>query len=227
MDGIREKIIRFISMFEIKCLILFLYMLYINDHLERISEKQVQEAICLLPSWRKEQALKFKHLEGQRECTLAYLELCRGLQLEYGIHELPLFTYNKEGKPSLIAHPDIHFSISHCKKAIGCYISSVPCGLDIECLRPAHKPLVKYCMNEEECQQIFTSSNPDAAFISLWTKKEAVFKLKGTGINDDIKEILSPRNTEDISIVTIPNLIHGYILSVAQHSSDRIIQLWK
>ena len=85
-------------------------------------------------------------------------------------------------------------------------------------------------MNEEECQQIFSSPNPDAAFISLWTKKEAVFKLKGTGINDDIKEILSQENTKDISIVTIPNLYRRYIISVAQYKSDITnteIQLWK
>ncbi len=86
--------------------------------------------------------------------------------------------------------------------------------------------LVKYCMNEEEYQQIFSAPNPDEAFITLWTRKEAVFKLKGTGINDDIKDILSPRNTEGICIQTVPNLYHGYILSVAQYS-DAKIQLWK
>ena len=207
-----------------------LRMLYINDHLERIKEKQVEKAISLLPSWRREQALKYKHFEGKRECALAYLELCRGLRLEYNIPEMPLFSYDKHQKPSLYAYPHIHFSLSHCKEAIGCFISNAPCGLDIECLRSANETLVRYCMNEEECQQIFSSPNPDAAFISLWTKKEAVFKLKGTGINDDIKEILSQENTKDISIVTIPNLYRRYIISVAQYKSDITnteIQLWK
>lgn len=213
-------------MFEIKCLILFLRMLYINDHLECISEKLVEKAISLLPSWRKEQALKFRYLEGKRECALAYLELCRGLQLEYNIQEKPIFVYDSNKKPALNNYPHIHFSLSHCKKAIGCFVSNEPCGLDIECLRPAQEVLVRYCMNEEECQQIFSSPNPDAAFISLWTKKEAVFKLKGTGINDDIKDILSPENTKGISIVTVPNLYRGYIISVAQYS-DTKIQLWK
>ena len=196
-------------------------MLYINDHLERMKEKQVEKAISMLPSWRKEQALRYKHFEGKRECALAYLELCRGLQLEYNILEMPLFRYDEHQKPSLYAYPHIHFSLSHCKEAIGCFISNEPCGLDIECLRSANEALVRYCMNEEECKQIFSSPNPDAAFISLWTKKEAVFKLKGTGINDDIKEILSPENTRGISILTIPNLYRGYILSVAQYSNSQ------
>lgn len=205
-------------------------MLYINDHLERIKEKQVEKAISLLPSWRREQALRYKHFDGKRECALAYLELCRGLRLEYNITEMPLFAYDKNQKPSLDKYPHIYFSLSHCKEALGCFLSSVPCGLDIESIRPARKTLVEYCMNEEECQQIFSSPSPDAAFINLWTKKEAVFKLRGTGINDDIREILSPENTKDINIVTIPNLYRGYIISVAQYKSgitNTKIQLWK
>ena len=146
--------------------------------------------------------------------------------MEYGIKEMPSFGYNQSGKPFLSEQSHIHFSLSHCKKAIGCYISHAPCGLDIESIRSAKDSLVSYCMNEEECQQIFSAPNPDEAFITLWTKKEAVFKLKGTGINDDIKNILSPRNIEGISIQTVSNLYHGYILSVAQYS-DAKIQLWK
>ena len=201
-------------------------MLYINDHLEDISAELAEKAIASLPAWRQELALKFKFPEGRRECALSYLELCRGLRLEYGIDTMPAFSYNQNGKPFLHAHPNIHFSLSHCKKAIGCYISSAPCGLDIECIRPAKETLVRYCMNEQECQQIFSSPYPDVAFIDLWTKKEAVFKLKGTGISDDIKDILSPQNTEGINLQTVPNLFNGYILSVAQYS-DTKIQLWK
>jgi len=226
MNGLGKKNEENMSPNEIICLILFLRMLYINDHLEDISEARLEEAVSALPAWRRGQALKFKHMEGRRECTLAYWELYRGLQLEYNITEKPSFSYNQNGKPLLQELPQIHFSLSHCKKAIGCYISKKPCGLDIECIRPAKEALVQYCMNQEECQQIFSAKNPDVAFITLWTKKEAVFKLKGTGINDDIKEILSARNTQGINIQTVQNLFNGYILSVAQYS-DAKIQLWK
>ena len=226
MDSLGKKNTENISPNEINCLILFLRMLYLNDHLEDISAELLEKAISALPPWRRELALKYKFPEGRRECALAYLELCRGLQLEYGIKEMPSFGYNQSGKPFLSEQSHIHFSLSHCKKAIGCYISHAPCGLDIESIRSAKDSLVSYCMNEEECQQIFSAPNPDEAFITLWTKKEAVFKLKGTGINDDIKNILSPRNIEGISIQTVSNLYHGYILSVAQYS-DAKIQLWK
>ncbi|MBO7069582.1 MAG: 4'-phosphopantetheinyl transferase superfamily protein [Bacteroidaceae bacterium] len=202
-------------------------MLYINDHIGDFPEKLVEKAISLLPSWRREQALKFKHPEGRKECALAYLELCRGLMLEYDICEMPPFSYNENGKPLLQTFPNIHFSLSHCKEAVSCFLSDAPCGLDVECIRPAKETLVRYCMNDEECQQIFSSPSPDVAFISLWTQKEAVFKLKGTGINDDIKNILSPENVRDITIQTIANLYRGYILSAAQYATKTKIQLWK
>ena len=205
-------------------------MLYINDHISSIPEEQVEKAILSLPVWRREQAMKFKHLQGRRECALAYLELCRGLQLEYGIPEMPDFSYTKEHKPELAAYPHLHFSLSHCREAVGCFLCNAPCGLDIECIRPARETLVRYCMNDEECSRIFSSPDPDVAFITLWTRKEAVFKLRGTGINDDIRDILSPENCRDISILTIPNLYRGYIISAAQYHSDNSnpkIQLWK
>lgn len=202
-------------------------MLYINDHIQDMTEELVEKAIGQLPSWRREEALKFKHLEGRKECALAYLELCRGMQLEYSISEKPPFSYNKSGKPLLPTFPHIHFSLSHCKEAVGCFVSDAPCGLDIECIRPAKETLVKYCMNEEECRQIFSSPNPDVTFICLWTRKEAVFKLLGTGIRDDIMDILSPQNTKDISIETVPNLFRGYIISAAQYSDKTKLQLWK
>lgn len=189
--------------------------LYLNTHLQRFDEQQVQQAISLLPQWRREQAQRFRFLAGRRECALSYIELLRALRQEYGITEAPCFGYNRHGKPFLPDLPHIHFSLSHCSVAAGCLVSDKPCGMDVERIRHAKESLVRYCMCQGEVEEILASPCPDLAFTRLWTQKEAVFKLLGTGIRDNIKTILTSPEAEGVTITTVENPIDGYVVSTA------------
>ncbi len=177
-------------------------MLYLNTHLRETTPQQLSQLIGLLPLGRRQAALRFTHLQGRLECVLAYMELCRGLREEYGIEEMPRFTFTPEGKPLLADHPHIHFSLSHCREAVGCLLSDRPCGLDIERIRPLNESLVRHTMNADECREIFASERPDTAFIRLWTRKEAVLKLRGTGIADHLHDALAPDHLRDIALHT-------------------------
>ena len=190
-------------------------ILCINDHIADISEEQTEKLIASLPEWRRETALRFKFLQGRRECAIGYIELLRGLRLRFGIGGLPAFEYNEHGKPFLKEHPDIYFSISHCKKAVGCIIADCPCGLDIEHIRKAKEDLVRHTMSPEEADSIFSAPWPDIAFTRLWTQKEAVLKLTGTGIIDDLHHVLDPERLQNISLKTVENPYQGYIYSTA------------
>ena len=187
----------------------------INDHIEDLSEAQTARLIASLPEWRRETALRFKHLQGRRECAVGYIELLRGLRLRFGIGGMPAFAYNEHDKPFLKEHPDVHFSISHCKAAVGCLVSNRPCGLDIECIRKAKDGLVRYTMSPEEVENIFANSCPDIAFTRLWTQKEAVLKLLGTGITDDLHHVLEPERLQGIRLKTVENPYRGYIYTIA------------
>lgn len=191
-------------------------MLYINDHIADLSEEQIMRLIDSLPEWRKEQALRYRQLQGRKECTIGYIELLRGLRQCFGIHEMQTFAYNEHGKPYLPSHPDIHFSISHCKEAVGCFLSNRPCGLDIERIRTAKPDLVRHTMSPQESEEIFTSPFPDIVFTRLWTQKEAVLKLKGTGLVDDLHSVLKPDNLHGIEIQTTENPYMGYIFTIAK-----------
>lgn len=190
-------------------------MLFINDHIAELSEEQTERLIASLPEWRREQTLRFKHLQGRRECAVAYIELLRGLRQCFGINEMPAFAYNEHGKPYLPEHPEVHFSISHCKEAVGCFVSSRPCGLDIERIRKAKLDLVHHTMSPKESEEIFTSKWPDITFTRFWTQKEAVLKLKGTGLVDDLHAVLSPDNLQGIEFQTIENPYMGYVYTIA------------
>jgi len=194
--------------------------LCINDHIAELGEAQTERLVELLPLWRREEALRYKHLQGRRECAAGYIELLRGLRLRFGIGGMPDFAYNEHGKPFLAEHPDVHFSISHCREAVGCLVADRPCGLDIESIRPAKESLVRYTMSPKEAEAIFADPFPDIAFIRLWTQKEAVLKLLGTGITDDLHNVLEPKRLEDIALQTVENPYRGYVYSIAV--KDRI-----
>lgn len=190
-------------------------VLCINDHIADLGEEQTERLIASLPEWRREQALRFIHLQGRRECAVGYIELLRGLRQCFGIKDMLAFAYNEHGKPYLPEHPEVHFSISHCKEAAGCLVADRPCGLDIERIRKAKDDLVRHTMNPEEAESIFASPFPDIAFTRLWTQKEAVLKLKGTGIVDDLHSALMPDNLQGIGLQTVENTWKGYVYSVA------------
>lgn len=191
------------------------YILCLNDHIADLSEEQTERLISSLPEWRREQALRYKHLQGRKECAIGYVELLRGLRERFDINEMPAFAYKEHGKPYLKEHPDIHFSISHCKEAVGCFVSNRPCGLDIERIRTAKPDLVRHTMSPEEAEGIFSNPFPDVAFTRLWTQKEAVLKLKGTGIVDDLHSVLKPDKLQGIELQTIENPYMGYVYTIA------------
>lgn len=55
---------------------------------------------------------------------------------------------------------------------------------------------------------------PEALFSAIWTRKEAVLKLRGTGIEGDLREVLSGSET----ILTRIFPLKGYAFSIAQQA---------
>ena len=145
---------------------------------------------------RREQALKFKHELGKRLCVLAYQLLKRGLAEVYGIRENPVFEYNEHGKPMIVGHPEIFFNLSHCKEAAICVVSNQPVGVDVESVRSFNESLVRYTMNEAEVKEIESAEDQAVAFIRLWTMKESALKLIGTGISNELKQVLQQENLQ-------------------------------
>ena len=162
-------------------------MIYIDEH---IDDFDLQAALQTISEQRRQQALRFRYERGQRTCVLAYQLLCRALHEEFGINEKPVFEYGEHGKPSIVGHPDICFNLSHCKEAVACVVSRRPVGIDVESIREYRESLVRYTMNDAEIREIESAENPASAFIRLWTMKEATMKLVGTGISNDMKNVI-------------------------------------
>ena len=169
-------------------------MLYsIFDNMERCTPDEVQRLLPLVPEEHQAIALKFKHTFGQF-ATVKSILMLKELLVANGLipqDDSLHFEYNAHGKPHLANHPHIHFNISHCPHAIAVAIDSAPIGVDVERFVSPSESLLNYCLNDEEVQQVKQSDCPEQTFAAFWTKKEALFKLRGTGITHELRDILT------------------------------------
>lgn len=178
---------------------------YLFLHPETITPKQLQEEMLpRLPSWRKQQTLKYRHHMDQVLCAQSFLLLQAGLARDFNVQGEIVFDYLENNKPILKDYPHINFNISHCKQGVLCVISDVgPVGCDIESLdRKISKPLLLRCCSAQEIEQIQQAPCPNEAFIRLWTIKEAVLKYTGTGLVDDLQNLLTPSLLSTIELET-------------------------
>lgn len=194
-------------------------MYLLRDDIASLDEQQTERLLLALPEWRREVAMRYKHLAGRRESATAYLLLLEALQQQYGINEAPHFVIGPHGKPSLLEFPHIHFNTSHCHKAVICAVGDTPVGVDIEGRRSIRDSLVDYTMNAAEKERIARAEDTEMEFLKLWTAKEAVVKLSGEGIQDNIRDILTLAKDRNISVHTYINTKKDYVYSLAHHAT--------
>jgi 4'-phosphopantetheinyl transferase len=194
------------------------------------TDAEVQRLLPLVSAQRRENALRFKHLFGRFTCLKSYemlqqlvKDVLAGKQEErvkYGDLQdwNGDFVFNEHGKPFLQSRRSgeriegVDFSISHCKEGIAVAIAPHPIGVDIESFRQYSESLLKKTMNEQEILQIQQAADPSVEFIKLWTKKEALLKMRGTGIVDELPEVLCSQNPS-WHVETKVNADKGYAYS--------------
>ena len=148
------------------------------DDMSQCTEAEVKRMMPLVNEQRRQQALLYKHVFGQYCCLQSWLMLQNLLG-----HTPSEWRYNAHGKPFLTGSDDTtYFSISHCREAIAVAISDKVIGIDIESIRHADETLVARTMTEAEQAYVRSHAQPDRAFIVLWTRKEAILKGMGIGI---------------------------------------------
>lgn len=115
--------------------------------------------------------------QRQREQAQAYDMLCRLV----GGH--PELAHDTNGAPFLPTHPKLCISISHCHEAVAVAVSEDGLvGIDIECRRRVSDGLIEKVCTEAEQEAIRNAADPIMQFLRFWTQKEAVLKMRRTGI---------------------------------------------
>ncbi len=156
------------------------------------------EDLELLDDEERGRAQRFHFQRHRTRYIAAHAQLRRLLGARLGIDpaRLPLTT-TARGKPIIVSGatdnsgsaallPTLAFYLTHCE-AVG-YLAIAPCevGIDVELLRPLTEldPLIESSCSPAEIRavQAMPADVRVGAFLTVWTRKEAVLKAWGTGI---------------------------------------------
>ncbi len=186
-------------------------MIYLMENTDSCTEDNLSALLPFLSEERRAKTLRYRFLSDRINCAAAFCLLRLGLYREYGITSVPEFILVKNEKPCLADRADIHFNLSHCKKAVACIISGSNTAIDINEIRPSHRSVAARVCSPGELSRIEKSSDPDREFMRLWTEKECVSKLDGRGLSADYRAILSEPEAGLIRHIERQEYIVSYI----------------
>lgn len=204
------------NMQESKKTFIFAFMrVLFFDNPGSVSPSQLEEDMHKLPRFRRDRMLLLKRFEDRVLGVEAFLLLMKALREDYGILSCPDMVYGVHGKPSFARHPEIFFSLSHCRSGAMCVVSRGNVGCDIESAnRKVSEAVMSRCFNRAEAEKVRSSSNPSLEFARIWTRKEAVGKFLGCGIDDAATGILEEAESAGLQIISGMNFARNYVYSL-------------
>lgn len=148
-----------------------------------LNEKELLRADNYL---MEKDATRFTVARGMLKLLLgAYLSR-PAAEIEFHFEENLKPVIRQTGKP-------LHFNVSHSGDLVLIAISSSPLGVDVEYLDTAfsYEQVLDVTFSEEELSFIQNSNKRSEAFFLLWTRKEALLKATGKGIDDCLPKVPS------------------------------------
>lgn len=142
-------------------------------------------------------------------------------------------------KPYLPAHPSVYFNVSHSVDYAIIAIAANPVGVDIEYINKEfnYKEILPTVYHEDEMKDIEISGDKQLTFYNFWTRKEAIVKAIGKGIDNDLSKISVTDGSHTIpaslvcnqkkiyvySFMVNPNYIGALALTVPINNLDDIL----
>lgn len=176
-----------------------------------IEEKIFDFFIGFVPSEKRERILRQKIKQNADNMLIGEILARAAIKKTFGIDtKSRKFACAEYGKPYLADFPDVHFNISHSGKYVVCAVSVKSVGIDIQKIGEYNFDVAKRVCSKNELKKIEESRDKASEFTKLWTQKEAVLKMYGTGIAaGDIKHCIDNHNVRS-------KRIDNYWLSVCE-----------
>lgn len=184
-----------------------------------LEQEQFESRLRQMPADIRMKIMRLRRWED-RQASLAGKIL---LAEAFAVHkehptELSLLQYTKFGRPYIQGGPD--FNISHSGEWAVCALGTdMRVGVDIEKKQPVDLRRFQTQFSPDEWTSITTSSDPLDIFFSLWTRKEAVAKACGKGLQLSLADIKVANNIAFVNsapwFITELQLVRGYKISLA------------
>lgn len=164
-----------------------LFKFKISDYVNLLPELKV-----LLNTSEIERAQRYYHQKDSNRFIV-----CRGLlklilAKEIGV-DVSRIELSKDAnkKPFLAFCPELHFNVSHAENYALIALGVQELGVDVEYLSKDFNfiEILPTVFSAPEISVVLTAENKNKTFYKLWTRKEAIVKATGKGIDDNLVEI--------------------------------------
>lgn len=96
--------------------------------------------------------------------------------------------YDSYKKPYLEENSNLFFNVSHSDNCALIAVNNKKIGVDVEYIKTNFdfEDILNYSFNKEEIQFVMESTDSLASFYELWTRKEALLKAIGKGLDETL-----------------------------------------
>ena len=169
-----------------------MYILY--SYLSKVNSQFLNDKLLSFPISIRSIIEKYSIDQERNARILSKLLLLRGLSDLFPNEKIDLELLQTDGKP-IYKNLPIHFTSSHSQDLVVVAFSRTKeLGIDIEFKKDIDIEIFKDFLHLEEQKALQISKTKSDLFYSLWTKKEALLKTSGIGINADFKTIDCSKN---------------------------------
>ena len=205
-----------------------MYLKWKIRDINSITQAEYELALNNMNPKRKDRILKFRFEDDVRRSVAGDILIKELLEEYLQTDKTNIRIVNKENGKPFIENSNMQISISHCSNFCAAAICDIPCGIDVEVIRPVNLKIIKKICSDKEKEYIFThependeySTTNDkeilTRFFKIWTIKEASTKCTGIGLK-------GISNTNALPFLEKSREIDGVVLSIiTQEDLNRI-----
>jgi 4'-phosphopantetheinyl transferase len=152
--------------------------------------KELDYGLSILSTSEKNRVLRFRQWRDVQASLLGKLMLIEGAKNFSEFDYFQKISHSQFRKP-YFKDSKLEYNISHSGEFVVCAISNEsPVGIDIEEIKDVDIAEYAFLMSDAEMQYIMEGEDPMLNFYSIWTKKEAVMKADGRGLNIPLRNVV-------------------------------------